>query len=266
MTRIASGAVLVALAVGAVFFAPATLFEAVAAGLVLAATLELAGISRTDDASVAEWPAVAAALATFVAFVSVNATNSGSVPPEIVLLLALVGIGVVTLVGWDGGPHATARAASSLFPSLYLALPIGALVIIRETRGPWALFLLMFTVMVSDTAQYYTGRLLGRRPLAPSVSPKKTIEGAIGGFVFGTAAMAIAGGWWLPRMTLPWRVVVGALVVALGVLGDLFESMLKRSAHVKDSSHLIPGHGGVLDRIDALLFAAPVYYVLLRYL
>ena len=136
---------------------------------------------------------------------------------------------------------------------------------IREMRGPEGLFLLMLTVMVSDSAQYYTGRMFGRRPLAPAISPKKTIEGAIGGFVFGTTLMAVAGHWWLPDVAWQIRALLGAAVVALGIAGDLFESMLKRSAGVKDSSALIPGHGGVLDRIDALLFAAPIYYVVLKY-
>jgi phosphatidate cytidylyltransferase len=123
----------------------------------------------------------------------------------------------------------------------------------------------MLTVMVSDTAQYYTGRLFGRRPLAPAISPKKTIEGAIGGFVFGTLLFVVAGHWWLEDVPLLVRAVLGAVIVALGIAGDLFESMLKRSAGVKDSSSLIPGHGGVLDRIDALLFAAPIYYLVLKY-
>jgi len=123
----------------------------------------------------------------------------------------------------------------------------------------------MLTIIVSDSMQYYTGRLFGRRPLAPAVSPKKTVEGAIGGFVFGTAAFAIIGMWWLPHMALALRAGLGLSIVALGIAGDLFESMLKRSANVKDSSSLIPGHGGILDRIDALLFAAPVYYIVLRY-
>jgi len=132
-------------------------------------------------------------------------------------------------------------------------------------RGPAGLFLLMLTVMVSDTAQYYSGRLFGRRLLAPVISPKKTIEGAIGGFVFGMLLMGVAGHWWLPAVPLAVRFALGATVVALGIVGDLFESMLKRSAGVKDSSTLIPGHGGVLDRIDALLFAAPVYYIVLKH-
>ena len=116
---------------------------------------------------------------------------------------------------------------------------------------------MMLTVFVSDTAQSYTGRAFGRRPLAPAISPKKTIEGALGGFVAGGVFLALAGGWWLPSVPLPLRVALGVTVVALGIVGDLFESMLKRSAGVKDSSALIPGHGGVLDRIDALLSPHP---------
>jgi phosphatidate cytidylyltransferase len=189
------------------------------------------------------------------------------VPLDIVLMSALVALGALTVALWHdtGGANALGLAAASLFPSLYLGLPVGAMIAIRETHGREALFLLMLTVVVSDTAQYYTGRALGRRPLAPAISPKKTVEGAVGGFVCGALVLAALGEWWLPVVPIALRAVLGATVVALGIVGDLFESMLKRSAGVKDSSTLIPGHGGVLDRIDALLFAAPVYYVVLKY-
>ncbi len=99
----------------------------------------------------------------------------------------------------------------------------------------------------------------------PAISPKKTIEGAVGGFVFGGVFLALAGRWWLPDAPMLLRAALGVAVVAAGIVGDLFESMLKRSAGVKDSSTLIPGHGGILDRIDALLFAAPIYYSVLKY-
>jgi len=145
------------------------------------------------------------------------------------------------------------------------ALPIGALVATREAEGPAVLFLLMVTVITSDTAQYYSGRAFGRRMLAPVISPKKTVEGAVGGFVCGALILVVAGAWWLPALAIAFRALLGVALVALGVAGDLFESMLKRSAGVKDSSTIIPGHGGVLDRIDALLFAAPVYYIVLKY-
>ncbi len=121
-------------------------------------------------------------------------------------------------------------------------------------------------IIVSDSAQYYTGRAFGRRLLAPAISPKKTVEGAIGGVLFGGAAMVLGGLRVFPVASVPMLVLMSAAVVALGIVGDLFESLLKRSAGVKDSSSLIPGHGGVLDRIDSWLFAGPVFYVFVRYL
>jgi phosphatidate cytidylyltransferase len=184
---------------------------------------------------------------------------------DAVLMSAVVAAGGVTIAGWRGGRDALASASAALFPALYLGLPLGALLAVRETGGAQALLLLMLTVMVSDTAQYYCGRAFGRRLLAPAISPKKTVEGAAGGFFFGAIFLAVAGTWWLPGMAVWLRLSLGAVVVLLGIAGDLFESMLKRSAGLKDSSALIPGHGGILDRIDALLFAAPIYYVVLKY-
>jgi phosphatidate cytidylyltransferase len=164
------------------------------------------------------------------------------------------------------GPGVLPAAAASGFAVLYIGLPLGAIAAIRAIGGREAIVLLVLTVVVSDSAQYYTGRAIGRTPLAPAISPKKTREGAIGGVLFGAAAM-IAGA----RIVFPAAppVVVGiaaAAVVSLGILGDLFESLLKRSASVKDSSSLIPGHGGILDRIDSWLFAGPAYYLFVRYL
>ena len=110
----------------------------------------------------------------------------------------------------DRGAAAPMRwppSSAALFPAIYLGLPIGALVAVRDFAGPRALFLLMLTVIVSDTAQYYTGRAFGRRPLAPAISPKKTVEGAVGGFVFGTRRCSSSvGAWWLPAMPLALRV------------------------------------------------------------
>jgi phosphatidate cytidylyltransferase len=173
----------------------------------------------------------------------------------------------VGLVGtWELFRLSNAGALATIaFAAIYIAAPLASLVAIRLVGGPRAVFLLMITVMISDTAQYYTGRTLGSRPLAPRISPKKTIEGAIGGFVIGTAAFVVIGEWWAAGIPIAARVALGLAIVGLGIAGDLFESFLKRRAGVKDSSALIPGHGGVLDRIDALLFAAPVYYMVLRY-
>ena len=262
MTRVASGAVLIALAVGVVWFATSYIFFAVAATLLVLGVSELITLSRASSLDV---PALPSTIAAALAMAVVSLPDVGGRALEAVFMAALLGLGLVTLGAWRGGPQALASMSASLFPALYLGLPIGALVAVRQLGGPPALFLLMLTIIISDSMQYYTGRLLGRRPLAPMVSPKKTVEGAIGGFVFGTAAFVIIGAWWLPQIPTGLRAGLGLTVVALGIAGDLFESMLKRSANVKDSSSLIPGHGGILDRIDALLFAAPAYYIVLRY-
>jgi phosphatidate cytidylyltransferase len=155
--------------------------------------------------------------------------------------------------------------ACALFPVLYIGVPLGALAAVRSSSRE-ALLLLMATIVISDSAQYYSGRAFGRHLLAPAISPKKTVEGALGGMILGTLAMTAGGVRLFPDAGLPLLVLVAAAVVALGMVGDLFESLLKRSAGVKDSSSLIPGHGGVLDRIDSWLFAGPVFYVFTRYL
>lgn len=265
MTRVLSGAVLLAIAISAVWLASPGIFVGLACVLLLASTRELGELARASGVPVAGWPSMLTACITLVAWVGGDWLSVPQALP-IVLLAQAVVLGGLTLFRWSGGPDALSSSASALFPTLYLALPIGALVTIRSERGPEALLLLMLTVVTSDTAQYYTGRLAGRTLLAPRVSPKKTVEGALGGFVFGALVLGLVGAWWLADVPVAIRVLLGILVVAAGIVGDLFESMLKRSAGRKDSSSLIPGHGGVLDRIDALLFAAPVYYIVLQWL
>jgi len=265
-----SGAALVAIAVAVVWFAPVWLFFLVAEMLLVLAFVEYARIAAACGLPIPAAVAGAAAVATSIGVSSIATVGEEvvgtAVALDAVLMTAFVILAAVALTTWRGGSDALGRAAASVLPCLYLGLPFGALVALRARRGPAVVFLLMLTIMVSDTAQYYAGRAFGRRPLAPAISPKKTIEGAVGGFVFGAAALAAAGAWWLPSMPAGLRALLGVAVVALGIAGDLFESMLKRSAGLKDSSDLIPGHGGVLDRIDALLFAAPIYYVVLKYL
>jgi phosphatidate cytidylyltransferase len=259
VTRVLSGAALIALAIAVVWSNQRIVFETVAFLLLFAATHELITLFHAGRIDVPRWPAT---LASFITLASFSGVLAGTVPltTDAMLLIALLGLAIVAMRAWQGGTDALTTISASLFPSLYLALPIGAMIAIRE-QGPEPLFLLMLTIIVSDTAQYYTGRLTGRHLLAPAISPKKTIEGAIGGIVFGTALFAVLGAWWLPVVPPALRIVIGLGLVGLGIAGDLFESMLKRSAGVKDSSSLIPGHGGILDRIDALLFAAPFFYV-----
>lgn len=119
----------------------------------------------------------------------------------------------------------------------------------------------LFCTWGADTGAYFAGRLLGRRKLYPKISPGKTVEGAIGGLVVAVG-MAYLLWWWLQMPTSPGlTLVIGAVGAAFGTAGDLCESMLKRSVGAKDSSNLIPGHGGVLDRFDGVMFAAPAIHL-----
>ena len=174
-------------------------------------------------------------------------------------------VGLAVAAGFVlGRGRAVPSSLAALFGVVYIGIPFALLAHLRAVAGWQPALLLVAAVVVSDSLQYYTGRLFGRRPLAPTVSPKKTVEGAIGGVVAAAVFMAAAGPFVLSGVSRAGFAGVGTMLALAGICGDLFESQLKRMAGIKDSSQLIPGHGGVLDRVDALLFAAPVFYVLVR--
>jgi phosphatidate cytidylyltransferase len=130
--------------------------------------------------------------------------------------------------------------------------------------GPNYVLYIFGVVWLGDAAALVFGTLFGRHKLAPTLSPGKTIEGAVGGFFGSLCGATLGGRWLLGPFTLTQCLAVGCLLAVLGQLGDLSESLLKRSAGVKDSGVLIPGHGGILDKVDGILFGAPAlyYYVL----
>jgi phosphatidate cytidylyltransferase len=155
-------------------------------------------------------------------------------------------------------------AALTLLGALYLGGFGGTIAALRimppDSDGPWRILLLLAAVMAGDTAAYFAGRALGRHKLAPAISPGKTVEGAVAG-VLGSA-LATLGVVSAANLAMPWThaLTVGTLVGIAAIAGDLFESLLKRWAGVKDSGRLFPGHGGMLDRLDSLLFGAAVLY------
>jgi phosphatidate cytidylyltransferase len=257
VTRILSGVVMIAVTLGALWYAPSWALLLLIEAVLAAACLEYAGLVQRSGVPV---PRVVATLAAVFACAAVAWPG---VPAHLILIAVILAALVAVLVAFPPAPHVPATAAATLFPVLYLGLPLGMVVTIRDTWGREALLLVLLVVWVSDTAQFYTGTLLGRHRLAPAISPKKSIEGAVGGFIVGVAIMITLGRLWLPAIGMPLLAAIGAVLVALGIVGDLFESLLKRSANVKDSSGLIPGHGGVLDRIDALLFVVPAFYLVL---
>lgn len=133
--------------------------------------------------------------------------------------------------------------------------------LIKRDLGPHWLTVTMSTAFLSDTVAYFVGRAVGKHPLYPAVSPNKTIEGAVGGLFGGVLAQLGMGTFWLlPELAWTDAVILGVLGSIFGQSGDLVESMLKRSCGVKDSGNVLPGHGGILDRVDALLFVAPLVY------
>jgi phosphatidate cytidylyltransferase len=119
-------------------------------------------------------------------------------------------------------------------------------------------------LMGADTGAYYVGQAIGKHKLAPKVSPGKTWEGIAGGLVVALALAAVAHFWFFRELPLKWALPLAAVMMVLGVLGDLSESALKRSAGAKDAAKILPGHGGVLDRLDSLLFNAPLIYYFAR--
>lgn len=156
-------------------------------------------------------------------------------------------------------PRTPERVALAVLGAVYPGLLLGTVVRLRQLPDGVAwVFLAVVVTWLNDSGAYFAGRAYGRRKLYARISPSKTWEGAAGGLVASIAgALAVKSLGWLPQ--LPWwgSVVVGAGAGVLGPLGDLSESMLKRAYGAKDSSRLLPGHGGLLDRIDALLFNAP---------
>ena len=150
----------------------------------------------------------------------------------------------------------------------YVVLLLAYLLFLRNLeQGNLWLLLLFLIVWSNDTAAYFTGMSFGKRKLYPKISPKKSVEGFVGGLVGGIAAALLAKVIFLQELSVMDGFVIAIAIGILGPLGDLAESMLKRSSSVKDSGSLIPGHGGILDRIDSILFSGPFlyYFVASRY-
>jgi len=260
MTRVLSALVLLPVVIATVWYLPPI------ATLVLASVAAAIAFSEYAEIVSALGAHIPRAIAGIGVVAACIAVGGSFLATEVIVMSAVITVGALAVASGNPGPRVLHDTAASLLPIAYIGFPLGAIAAIRALAGREAVLLLMLTIVISDSAQYYTGRSFGKRPLAPTISPKKTLEGAFGGLIFGTLAMALGGRYVFPDANLFLLVLVSASIAALGIVGDLFESLLKRSAGVKDSSQIIPGHGGVLDRIDSWLFAAPLYYVFVRFL
>ena len=152
-------------------------------------------------------------------------------------------------------------SAVMLFGLAYVGWFLSYLILMRGFEdGGMAIFFLFLVTWAGDTGAYYVGRAIGRYKLSPVVSPNKTIEGAVGGILTSVLIAFLARAWFFPALNLRECLILGLLFGIMGQLGDLVESMLKRSAGVKDSGTIIPAHGGLLDRVDSLIFTTPLFY------
>jgi len=183
-------------------------------------------------------------------------------------LMILVAFVIASLAGamLKGAPfdRMIPTTGATVLGVCYVVLLGGHLIALRTGFPvPLAAKLLSFFFLVlmgSDTAAYYTGRAFGRHKLAPSVSPGKTWEGALGGLAASLGLAVLAHYWFFPELQLRAALPLAAVMNVLGVVGDLTESALKRGSGAKDAAKILPGHGGLLDRLDSLLFNAPVIY------
>ncbi|MBW2563445.1 MAG: phosphatidate cytidylyltransferase [Deltaproteobacteria bacterium] len=184
-----------------------------------------------------------------------------------IIALNMIMCGLISIPQYKTNPNVLETIKKQLQGIIYIPLLLSFLVLIRnQTDGMIWIFLILAVIFAGDTSAFYFGSYLGRHKLCPAVSPGKTIEGSIGGLAANLLVGSVVKFFFLPE--LPWAQSL-FLFVAMGIAGqagDLFESMLKRSSSVKDSGGLLPGHGGFLDRIDALLFAAPVAYFFKNYI
>ena len=190
--------------------------------------------------------------------------------PEMIgalLSLNVVLSGLLSLQRFTCDRNVLALAARQIQGVCYIPLSLSLLILLRSTADGVAwIFLLCAVIFAGDTTALYAGTFCGRHRLSPTISPGKTIEGSLAGLAAGVAVGVVSKALFLPDWGWAASVIFSVAVGVAGQVGDLFESALKRASNVKDSGNLLPGHGGVLDRIDALLFAAPVAYGLHFYL
>ena len=276
MKRILTAIVLILAVFALIFFGKlwmVTLFAAIVAELAAFEYLQLANAGSTSDS--ARIPLWWMALGTALLFL----VNLPGWPTEAVLLPVLSAL-TLTLLAWNGFrgtlTHILPDTAKGLFGLLYIAYPLTLVPAIWKQEDGMALLLfLMVCVWCGDIAALYIGKNFGRHKLAPRLSPGKTWEGAIasvvGSVIAGMAVVYVsdlltARGNLILHIAEPvWQSLLLAILLNVAAqLGDLLESAIKRGANVKDSGTMLPGHGGILDRIDALLLAAPVlWYILL---
>jgi phosphatidate cytidylyltransferase len=262
LKRLGTAAVLVPIVLGVIYFDPthwgATVACAIVGWIALDEYLRMALPVTGDDRGVL-LRVVTGVLA--VAVITLPAVlGPGLVLPPL-LAGAAIAVGFATLGRPRQLPDAGRHFAVCLSGLLYVPLLVSVLPLLKKDGMAHWITVSLCIAFFSDTVAYVFGRWLGKHKLYAAVSPKKTWQGALGGVLGSLLATVVVGSLWLvPTLPLVHAVVLGVLANVCGQAGDLVESMLKRTHGVKDSSNLLPGHGGMLDRIDAMIYVAPVVY------
>jgi phosphatidate cytidylyltransferase len=255
MKRIVSAVILGGAVIALILAAPRTVGAAGVAVAVLIAAHEMAGLLESAGANLPRILVIAAS-----GLVLIGAWAAGGTGLSAGLA---VGLGLLFASGmFTGTSQGSVARVSGGF--LLILLPVWSLAHLifyldNETTRHSLLFLLL-CVWVCDSAAFYVGSTMGKRKLAPGISPNKTIEGSVAGVLGSVAAALLLRAVSLVTWPVAFVILSGAVIAVLAQLGDLAESMIKRDAGVKDSGNLIPGHGGMLDRVDALLFTVPIFY------
>ena len=239
--------------------APPSVFSILALAFIGVACWECYRMLAQDGSRPFTWLGLLAGLAVVGSFLGFEPSYGPELP--------VIWLSVIALVGamWhrSSPKEMLQTAVATLFPVVFVGLGLAFLVGLRRAPGNDGedLLMLLFTcVIFADTAAFYVGKAVGKRAMAPLISPNKSWEGAVAGVAGSVLAALIAHLWFYQRLPLFHALLLGGVLGMAAVLGDLAESMVKRSAGIKDSSHLLPGHGGVLDRLDSLLFAGPLLY------
>jgi phosphatidate cytidylyltransferase len=259
MTRILTALILLAILWPVTEAGSAWAFLALAGGLIAAAVWECARLMAHLGWRPFVWLSVVASVALLASFSPIGPSFGPGLPLAAVVILAPI------LAMWtrDDTRGMVEAVVATVFPVVFVGLTLGQVVRLRAVPGEDGrdlVYLLFVCVILADTAAFYVGTTLGRNRMAPRISPKKSWEGTAGGVLASIGAAVLAHFWFFQRLPLTHALAIGALLGVASVFGDLSESMLKRAAGVKDSSSLLPGHGGVLDRADSVIFAAPILY------
>ncbi len=230
-------------------------------GLVAVAAMLAAGEFYRLHLGQAPWPWWSwVGVATTVCLL--GSTQWPTLLPDRVVLLSTVGIALcIPMLSAKPMREALMDGLVLVMGVLYIGLTLSYLLLIRNLpEGTLLIFLLFLVTWTGDTGAYIVGKSLGRHALAPVISPKKTYEGLAGGLALACVTALVARSWFLPAFSFADCIALAVILTVVGLIGDLAESTIKRSAGFKDSGALIPGHGGMLDRLDSLLFTGPAFY------